>query len=139
MAEAPSFDVLTANAVDLQQLLRRNKISSIQIVDEYLRQIERHDTKLNCFISVAPREILHRAAASLDEERRQGKVRGPMHGIPIVLKVDESSPHSADTPGLRSSGQFHHGIGSGDGHHGWFMGFGGSQGDSKLGHCTKVC
>lgn len=87
MAEAPSFDVLTTNAVDLQQLLRQNKVSSVQIVDEYLGQIERHETKLNCFISIAPREILHRAAASLDEERRQGKVRGPMHGLPIVLKV----------------------------------------------------
>jgi amidase len=83
---AASFDPLTTNAVDLQQLLRQNKISSVQIVENYLAQIERHEAKLHSFISIAPREKLLRAAASLDEERLQGKTRSPLHGIPIVLK-----------------------------------------------------
>lgn len=86
MANAP-FDVLTTNAVDLQQLLRENKITTVQIVHEYLSQIQRHEPTLNCFISVAPRDILLRVAALLDEERQQGSSRGPLHGIPIVLKV----------------------------------------------------
>jgi len=86
MAENTPFDVLTTTAVDLQRLLRENKISSVQIVESYLAQVKQHDAELRCFISVAPRETLLRAAASLDGERMQGKTRGALHGIPIVLK-----------------------------------------------------
>lgn len=81
------FNPLTTNAVDLQQLLQHGEISSVQIVEEYLNQIDRYNSNLNAFISLAPRDKVLRAAALLDEERRLGQVRSPLHGIPIVLKV----------------------------------------------------
>ncbi|KAK3349075.1 amidase signature domain-containing protein [Lasiosphaeria hispida] len=80
------FDVLTTNAIDLQQLLTANEATSAQIVTAYLSQIEAHNSKVNAFISIAPRDILLGIAASLDDERAQGRLRGPLHGIPIVLK-----------------------------------------------------
>ncbi len=80
------FDLLATNAVDLQRLLEAGKISSVQIVLQYLSQIERHDRKFRAFISVAPRQRLIDIASARDEERRQGYSRGPFHGIPIVLK-----------------------------------------------------
>lgn len=87
MADAPvNFNPLTTTAIDLQQLLDQNKISSVQIAERYLAQVSRHDPKLHAFISLAPRDKLLRAAASLDEERLRGKTRSPLHGIPIVLK-----------------------------------------------------
>lgn len=82
-----SFDVLTTNAVDLQQLLTENKITSVQIVQDYFAQIDRYESGLNAFISSAPRDKVIRVATSLDEERRKGIVRSPLHGIPVVLKV----------------------------------------------------
>ncbi|GFP59182.1 putative amidase C869.01 [Trichoderma asperellum] len=81
-----SFNVLTANAVDLQRLLAENKITSVEIVQKYFEQIDRHEPVLNAFISAAPRDKVLSAAAALDEERKNGKIRSAFHGIPIVLK-----------------------------------------------------
>jgi amidase len=80
------FDVLTTNAADLRHLLETGQTSSVQIILAYLSQIERHEHELHVFISVAPRESLLAIAADRDEERRLGRTRGPLHGIPVVLK-----------------------------------------------------
>lgn len=82
-----SFNVLSTNAVDLQAQLVENKITSVQILREYFAQIDRHEPTLNALISSAPRENVIGIAASLDEERQQGRIRSPLHGIPIILKV----------------------------------------------------
>ncbi|KAL7784150.1 amidase signature domain-containing protein [Trichoderma ceciliae] len=80
------FNVLTTNAVDLQRLLAENQLTSVQIVQQYFEQIDRHEPALNALISLAPRDMVLRAAAVLDEERSNGSVRSAFHGIPIVLK-----------------------------------------------------
>ncbi|KAL2194061.1 amidase signature domain-containing protein [Corynascus similis CBS 632.67] len=80
------FDPLTTNATDLVRLLEDGKVNSVQVVLAYLSQIERYEPKLHAFISVAPREQLIAIASARDEERQQGHTRGPLHGIPIVLK-----------------------------------------------------
>lgn len=83
--------VLVTNAVDLQQLLQTNRITSVQVVQEYLCQIDRHDSAMSAFISPAPRDKLLRVAATLDEERLKGHTRSPLHGIPIILNVGTST------------------------------------------------
>ncbi|KAE8380867.1 amidase signature enzyme [Aspergillus bertholletiae] len=80
------FSVLTTNAVDLQRLLEENKTTSAQIVEEYLAQIDRYEPALNALISPAPRNKILGIAKARDEERQKGQIRGPFHGIPIVLK-----------------------------------------------------
>ncbi|KAL6412432.1 Amidase [Ilyonectria robusta] len=81
-----AFNTLTTNAVDLQQLLEEDQITSIQIVQAYFAHIDFHESALNALISAAPREGVLAIAAALDQERQQGKVRSPFHGIPIILK-----------------------------------------------------
>ncbi|KAK5654732.1 hypothetical protein OQA88_7057 [Cercophora sp. LCS_1] len=81
------FNPFTTTATDLKALLEAGKTSSVQIVTQYLSQIDRHDPSLHALISVAPRDSVLRIAASLDEERAEGKLRGQLHGVPIVLKV----------------------------------------------------
>ncbi|TFB01466.1 hypothetical protein CCMA1212_006409 [Trichoderma ghanense] len=83
---AALFNVLTTNAVDLQRLLASKQITSVQIVQQYFDQIDRHESFLNALLSPAPRDKVLRVAAALDEERSNGSVRSPFHGIPIVLK-----------------------------------------------------
>ncbi|PYI06050.1 amidase signature enzyme [Aspergillus sclerotiicarbonarius CBS 121057] len=80
------FNVLTTNAVDLQQLLEENKTTSAQIVEAYLAQIDRHEPALNALISPAPRDKVLEIATARDEERQKGQIRGPFHGIPIIVK-----------------------------------------------------
>lgn len=85
----PEFDPLVVSAFELSELLNAQAITSVEIVELYLHQIEQHNRRgrqLRALISVAPKHELMKIAKKLDEERLRGKIRGPLHGIPIVLK-----------------------------------------------------
>jgi len=79
-------NLLTATADDLQRLLSSNALTSRQLVLSYLAQIRRHDDYLKAVINTAPQDLLLRRADLLDDERKAGKVRSPLHGIPVLLK-----------------------------------------------------
>ncbi|KAK3317139.1 amidase signature domain-containing protein [Cercophora scortea] len=81
-----AFDVLVTSATDLSRLLQTGSITSVSTIQQYLKQIEHHEPFLNAFISLAPRDKVLRAAAVLDKERVEGRLRSALHGIPIVLK-----------------------------------------------------
>ena len=112
MSQSPKFDVLAATAADLQALLNRGVLSSAEIVDTYLAQIEAHNRQglnLRAIAAVAPREIVLRRARELDQERQFGRVRAPLHGIPVILKVPrERNLYSADGQKLRRAGHYRH-------------------------------
>ena len=83
------LDVLTATAADLQEKLSNGALTSEELVTEYLNQIEKHNnhgSQLNAVISLAPIDQLQARAKRLDWERAVGKVRGPLHGIPLLIK-----------------------------------------------------
>jgi amidase len=83
------FDVLTTTAHELQQRLSSGTITTLSIIKQYLRQIEKEDSKgakLLAMISVAPYDILIQQATTLDEERASGKLRSPLHGLPVLVK-----------------------------------------------------
>ncbi len=66
-------------------MLRRREVSAVELVDAALNQIERHGERLNAFITLTA--VTARArAAERDAELAGGVDRGPLHGIPIVLK-----------------------------------------------------
>jgi amidase len=88
------LDLLTTNAVDLRRLLEAGKTTSVQIVETYLAQIERHEQAVHAFISIAPKNLLLKIASERDQERQQGQIKGPLHGIPIVVKVRGGQPSS---------------------------------------------
>lgn len=83
-------DVLRATASDIRSLLEAGTVTSLDLVDIYLAQIEKHDRKganLHAMVSVVHRNHLDELAKKLDDERSRGVVRGPLHGIPIIMKV----------------------------------------------------
>lgn len=85
------MDLLTLTALELQSLLSRRTVTSMDVTAKYLDQIERHNhagLQLNAVISTARRETVLEYARQLDEERQCGLVRGPLHGIPILVKVN---------------------------------------------------
>lgn len=86
---APPFDALRTTAVELSEALTQGSLTSVEIVKAYLNQIEKHNRaglELQAIISVAPREIVLTRAEDLDQERRDGLTRGPLHSIPIIVK-----------------------------------------------------
>lgn len=90
MTPLTTVELLTLDASALAKLLAEERITSVTLVKQVLAQIAQEDkagAELNAIISVAPYETLIETAAKLDEERKQGKLRGPFHGIPILVKV----------------------------------------------------
>lgn len=82
-------ELLTAPAHEIQDLLTSGQTTSEIIVGDFLDQIERHNLeghKLRAILFTAPRELALGRARQLDEERAAGHVRGPLHGIPIIIK-----------------------------------------------------
>ena len=87
------LDLLAITATELLQLLARREVYSIDLVKCYLDQIDRHNHKgmeLHAVISTAPKEDLFQQADALDRERAEGRIRGPMHGIPIIIKASQT-------------------------------------------------
>ncbi|KAK0507196.1 hypothetical protein JMJ35_010234 [Cladonia borealis] len=80
------FDPRTATASDLQELLRASKVTSVQLVKIYLKQIEQYNSYLKAVISTAPKSAILDKAEKLDAERAEGNVRSSLHGIPILIK-----------------------------------------------------
>lgn len=81
---------LTANVQTLQAALEHGKTNSVEIVEQCLQHIEAHNKKgrsLHAIISVPSSAKVTAIAAVLDNERRNGLSRGPLHGIPIIIKV----------------------------------------------------
>ncbi|GAA0358450.1 amidase [Bowmanella denitrificans] len=92
--------VLEASAPQLQQLMSGGELTSEQLVNFYLHRIDQYDDQglaLNAVISLDPSAI--RQARELDIERQQGRVRGPLHGIPVLLKDNIDSLGVANTGG----------------------------------------
>lgn len=79
------FEPLTATASQLQELLTIGAISSTDLVEVYVNRIHQYDGYLKAVLSIAPTAM--NEAARLDKERLEGGVRGPLHGIPILIKV----------------------------------------------------
>jgi amidase len=90
---APKFTVVEASIADMQAALKSGRITSRELVTQYLVRIATYEDKLNAVITVNPHALDE--ADKLDRERRRGRVRGPLHGIPVALK---DNIHTTDMP-----------------------------------------
>jgi amidase len=87
------FGVVEVGIPELQKALTEGRVSSRQLVVEYLTRIALYDRQLNAVITVNPRAF--EEADALDRERAQGRTRGRLHGIPIAIK---DNIHTTDMP-----------------------------------------
>ena len=74
----------------LARKLAAGETTSAALTQLCLDQIERHNLQglgLRAVIAACPRGVALREARRLDGEREAGRVRGPLHGIPVVVKV----------------------------------------------------
>ena len=67
------------------RLLRRREISPVDLVEVALARIERASSELNVFLTVLAAQA-RKQAKRAESEIRRGRVRGPLHGIPVSLK-----------------------------------------------------
>ncbi len=84
---AADFSIVDASISVLVQRMQRGELSSHDLVKQYLDRIatfDRSGPAINSIIELNPDALA--IADALDAERKNGKVRGPLHGIPVLLK-----------------------------------------------------
>jgi amidase len=94
---AASFSVVEASIPEMQAAMRHGHVTSKELVIEYLTRIALYEDKLHAAITVNPKAI--EEAEALDRERARGKIRGPLHGIPIALKDNIHTTNMPTTGG----------------------------------------
>ena len=82
--QATTVSVVEASIRDLRLAMEEGRITARAITAQYLARIDRYEESLNAAISINPLALDE--ADARDRERRQRRVRGPLHGIPIALK-----------------------------------------------------
>ncbi len=96
-----TLDPSEATIAQLQSEIAAGRLTSVQLVDYFLARIEaidRNGPKLNSIIETNP--DARAIAVQLDAERRKKHVRGPLHGIPILLKDNiDTADQMATTAG----------------------------------------
>ena len=81
---AGHFELLEATIPEIVEALESQRIKSTDLVRAYFNRIVEYEGTLNAFVTVNPWAIV--VAHQRDRERARGLVRGPLHGVPIVLK-----------------------------------------------------
>jgi amidase len=92
-ASGQSFSVVEATIPQMQRALKEGRVTSRELVQQSLMRIALYEDKLNAVMTINPNAL--KEAEDRDRERAQGKVRGPLHGIPIALK---DNIHTTDMP-----------------------------------------
>jgi amidase len=92
-AKAADFSVVEATIPEMQTALKEGRVTSRELVTQYLARIATYENKLNATLYVNSRAL--EVADAMDRERAAGKVRGPLHGIPIAIK---DNIHTNDMP-----------------------------------------
>jgi amidase len=81
------FDWEELTVRDAQEAMKAGRVSARRLTEMYLERIERIDRRgpaLNSVIETNPDALS--IAEALDRERKSGRVRGPLHGVPVLIK-----------------------------------------------------
>ena len=83
------FDVCEKSLRELQTAMENKETTSEELVLAYMERIARLDPQLHSVLEINPDALF--IARSLDRERTNGKGRGPLHGIPLLVKDNIST------------------------------------------------
>jgi amidase len=96
-AQTRPFSVVETSITDMRTALQQKRTTSREIVTQYLNRIAMYEDKLHAVITVNPRALA--IADSLDRLRAQGRILGPLHGIPVALKDNVHTTDMTTTGG----------------------------------------
>lgn len=91
------FTVVEATIPQMQAAMASGQVTSRQLVEQYLMRIATYEDRINATLAVNPKAL--EEADQLDRERAQGRLRGPLHGIPVALKDNIHTTNMPTTGG----------------------------------------
>ncbi|SVC34922.1 uncharacterized protein METZ01_LOCUS287776, partial [marine metagenome] len=103
-----SLDVLEQSIPELQDAMASGRVTSRELVEQYLARIEAYDQQgpaLNAMISL--NNLALNEADVLDRERTETGPRGPLHGIPVVIKDNYDLSGLPTTAGSIALAEWH--------------------------------
>lgn len=80
----PHPELLETNIVELQTKMKSGELSAVKLVQMYSARIREIDPKINSVLEINPDAL--QIAERLDKERKKGKIRSMLHGIPVLIK-----------------------------------------------------
>jgi len=92
---AGGFDFVEKSILELQAAMAAGQLNSRELTHGYIRRIQSLNPLLRSVIEVNPNAIA--IASQLDNERRRGQVRGPLHGIPLLVKDNVATDDQMQT------------------------------------------
>jgi amidase len=101
--QVPAFALDEATIDDLQSRMRAGSETAQSLAKAYLARIDAIDQRgpaINSVIELNPDAIA--IASQLDTERKAGKIRGPLHGIPVLIKDNIDTADRMHTTAGRS-------------------------------------
>ncbi len=107
-ASLPAFDPSERSIEELQRAMAAGEVTSRQLVDLYLARITAYDQQgpaLNAIVAVNSRA--RDDASRLDAERAAGQLRGPLHGVPVVVKDNYETLEMPTSAGSIALAGFH--------------------------------
>ena len=94
---AERFDVVEATIPEMQRAMEEGRVTSRALVEAHLLRIALYEERVNAVIAINANALAE--ADELDQERAEGRVRGPLHGIPVALKDNVHTTHIPTTGG----------------------------------------
>jgi len=94
------FELMETTISDIQKAVSQGKLSYKKLTQMYLDRINKYDdqgVKLNAIITVNSKAL--ETAEALDKEREEKGIRGPLHGIPIIVKDNYATGDLPTTAG----------------------------------------
>ena len=91
------FDVVEATIPEMQLAMEEGRTTSRELVEAHLLRIALYEERVNAVIAINAHAL--EEADRLDQERADGHVRGPLHGIPVALKDNVHTTHLPTTGG----------------------------------------
>ena len=112
-AAPPAFELEEATIADLQKRMREGRLTAATLTRRYLERIAALDKRgpaINSVIELNPDAPA--MAAALDAERKAKGPRGPLHGIPVLIKdnIDTADRMMTTTGSLALEGRSPHAI-----------------------------
>ena len=95
--EAPDIDVVELTAGQIQADYAEGRYTAVQLTEAFLERIDRHEDLYNAFISM--NADARATAAALDREYASTGPRGPLHGVPVVVKDNIDQAGQVTTAG----------------------------------------